>query len=176
MICIAKGEKEMSKALRYTMVTAIVAGIVVFVATGLFAVGSGASGGGSSFTRDPEKEARIAYEKGQAYVEQKEYSKAANSFKRAISYKSDFAEAYNMLGFSLRKDGKYKAAIKQYEKALSINPDFAEAHEYIGEAYLGIGDRDSAWKHYTVLVGLGREEAGELLEKIEAYDSSVAKK
>jgi tetratricopeptide (TPR) repeat protein len=166
----------MVKTLRYLTISAIVAGIVLFVATGLFAVGSSASGGGSSFTRDPEEEARIAYEKGQAYVEQEQYSKAANNFRRAISYKSDFVEAYNMLGFSLRKQGKYDAAIKQYKKALDINPDFAEAHEYIGEAYLGIGDRDSAWKHYTILVGLGSEEAGELLEKIETYDGSISKR
>ena len=166
----------MVKTLRSIMVTAIAAGIVLSAASGLFAVGSSASGGGSSFTRDPEEEARIAYEKGQAFVEQEQYSKAANSFKRAISYKSNFAEAYNMLGFSLRKQGKYDAAIKQYEKALKINPNFAEAHEYIGEAYLGIGDRDSAWKHYTTLVGLGSEEAGELLEKIKEYDGSLSKR
>ena len=166
----------MSRTLKYIMVTAVAAVIVIFVTTGLFAVGSGASGGGSSFTRDPEEEARVAYERGQAFVEQEQYSKAANSFRRAISYKRDFAEAYNMLGYSLRKDGKYKAAIKQYEKALTINPDFAEAHEYIGEAYLGIGDRDSAWKHYTILVGLGSEEAGELLEKIEEHDRIVSKR
>jgi tetratricopeptide (TPR) repeat protein len=165
----------MNTVVKYAVVAAVAAGIALVAASGLFAVGSGASGGGSSFTRDPEQEARIAYERGQAFVEAEQYSKAANSFRRAISYKSDFAEAYNMLGFSLRKDGKHKAAIKQYQKALKINPNFEEAHEYIGEAYLGIGDRDSAWKHYGVLKDLGSEEAEELLERIQEYDAEVSK-
>lgn len=166
----------MNKTLRYLTVMAVVAGIALLAATGVFAVGSGSSGGGSRFAGDPEKEARSLYEKGQALVEKEKYSQAASLFRRAISLKSDFAEAYNMLGFSLRKDGKYDAAIRQYKKALDINPKFAEAHEYIGEAYLGIGDRDSAWKHYTILVGLGSEEAGELLTKIEEYDRSITKR
>ncbi len=77
-----------------------------------------------------------------------------------------------MLGFSLRKIGKYEQSLKYYKKAIEIKPDFAEAHEYIGESYLGIGDRESAWKHYTILVDLESEQADVLLEKIEVYDRS----
>jgi tetratricopeptide (TPR) repeat protein len=89
--------------LRYIFVAALAARIVLSAASGLFAVGSSASGGGSIITRDPEEEARIAYEKGQAFVEQEKYSKAANSFKRAISYKSDFAEAHEYIGEAYRR-------------------------------------------------------------------------
>ncbi len=166
----------MKKILQYGAVIAAVASITLFAATGVFAVGSGSSGGGAKFTGDPEKEARSLYEKGQALVEKEKYSQAASAFKKAISYKSDFAEAYNMLGFSLRKQGKYDEAIRQYKKALDINPKFAEAHEYIGEAYLGIRDRDSAWEQYNILVKLGSDEAGDLLKKIQEYDGSLSKK
>jgi tetratricopeptide (TPR) repeat protein len=92
-------------------------------------------------------------------------------FMRAVSLKKDHTEAYNMLGFSLRKSGEYEDAIKNYKKALEINPDFPEAHEYIGEAYLSIGNRDLAWKHYTELRRLESEEAEELLEKIKEFDN-----
>jgi hypothetical protein len=39
----------------------VAAGIALFVARGVFAVGSGASGGGSRFTGNPEKEARRVF-------------------------------------------------------------------------------------------------------------------
>ena len=96
-------------------------------------------------------------------------------FRKAVSLKKDFVEAYNMLGFSLRKQGNYDEAIKNYKKALSLNPEFAEAHEYIGEAYLGTGDRGSAWEHYAALQKLGSKEAEELGRKIEEYDKASAK-
>ena len=76
----------MTKTIRYIAVFAIAAGIALLTATGVFAVGSGSSGGGSRF----------------------------------------------------------------------------------------IGDRDSALRHYTILVSLGSAEAEELLKKIEEFDGSVS--
>lgn len=149
--------------------------VAILSAASLYAAGSDSSGGGSSFTANPEEQARSYYDKGVGLAEKKEYGKAAGMFRKAVSLKKDFAEAYNMLGFSLRKQGKYDKAIKSYKKALSLNPDFAEAHEYIGEAYLGIGDRGSAWEHYLTLQKLGSEEAEELARKIEEYDKANAK-
>ena len=149
--------------------------VAILSAASLFGAGSGSSGGGSSFSANPEEQARSYYDKGMALAEKEKYDRAAGMFRQAVSLKKDFAEAYNMLGFSLRKQGKYDEAIKNYTKALSINPKFAEAHEYIGEAYLGIGDRGSAWEHYLALQKLGSEEAEELGRKIEEYDKASAK-
>jgi Tfp pilus assembly protein PilF len=117
-----------------------------------------------------QEEAISYYNRGIDYVDQEEYKRAATMFRKAIQLRGDFAEAHSMLGFSLRKQGKYGKANKSYKRALKIDPELAEAHEYIGEAYLGLGDRDAAWEHYTILVELGSDEAEELLEKIEEYD------
>ena len=38
--------------------------------------------------------------------------------KQAIALKPDYAEAYNMLGFSTRKSGDVKGAYAFYDKAL----------------------------------------------------------
>ncbi len=119
-----------------------------------------------------EGEAASFYNQGLDYINEGDFKRAVNLFRRAIANKRDFHEAYNMLGFSLRKIGKYEQSLKYYKKAIEIKPDFAEAHEYIGESYLGIGDRESAWKHYTILVDLESEQADVLLEKIEVYDRS----
>jgi tetratricopeptide (TPR) repeat protein len=117
-----------------------------------------------------QQEAVSYYNRGIEYVDQENYKRAEYLFRKAVQIKSDFAEAHNMLGFSLRKQGKYDKAIKSYKRALKLDPELAEAHEYIGEAYLGLGDRESAWKHYTTLVELESDEALELLENIEEYD------
>ena len=136
----------------------------------VFAVGSNSGGGGSSYKGNSEKDAVKYYDRGMKYVEDNDYVKAVRMFRIAVSKKKDHTEAYNMLGFSLRKSGRYEEAIKNYKKALKINPDFPEAHEYIGEAYLSKGNRDLAWMHYTELKRLESEEADELLEKINEFD------
>jgi tetratricopeptide (TPR) repeat protein len=129
----------------------------------------------STYKTKTEREGEAAgfYNQGIDYVNEGNFKRAVNLFRRAIASKRDFHEAYNMLGFSLRKIGKYEQSLKYYKKALELKPDFAEAHEYIGESYLGIGDRESAWKHYTILVGLDKEQADVLLEKIEEYVNSL---
>jgi protein O-GlcNAc transferase len=77
------------------------------------------------------------------------YDYAAATFKRTISLKQDFAEAYNMLGFSLRKKSNNSDTIRNYNKTLELKLDFAETHEYIGEAYFGIVDHETVWKHWS---------------------------
>jgi Flp pilus assembly protein TadD len=105
-------------------------------------------------------------------VEAGRFGRAVALFRRAVRTRRDFPEAYNMLGFSLRKRGRYKSAIRSYEKALRLRPDFPEAHEYIAEAYLGLGDLDKAEYHYEILEGLDGELAAELYEKIEDFRSA----
>src|SRR5258705_6352457 len=44
------------------------------------------------------------------------------------------ADAYNWLGYAVRKDGDPAGAIPIYQKALALDPKHRGAHEYIGEA------------------------------------------
>ena len=54
------------------------------------------------------------------------------------------AEAFNLLGFSLRKQNKWKPSIEAYKKALKIKPDYPQAKEYLAVAYLNTGNVGAA--------------------------------
>ena len=136
----------------------------------LYAVGGGMSGGEGK----PAAEAKSAqdwYDVGYAASQEERYQEAIRSFRKALSLNRNYAEAYNMLGFSLRKLGRVKKALANYEKALKLKPDFPEAREYYGEAHLQNGDLEAALEQYRILEQSGSEEAQELLAKIEEYRS-----
>ena len=112
------------------------------------------------------------YNKGYALWKKADYSGAAPYFQQAISMKSDYAEAYNMLGFCTRKMGDLPKAIGYYETALKLKPNFPEAREYFGEAYLEQGNLAAAVQQYVWLHKTRNSNADELLEKISDYVNS----
>mgnify|MGYP006432385151 CR=1 FL=1 len=91
------------------------------------------AGTGSSSSSD---ESGSAYERGLDWVKEENYTEAERLFSQSIEENQRVAQSYNMLGFSLRKQGKRLEAIQSYYKALDRKPDFPEAREYLGEAYL----------------------------------------
>jgi len=138
----------------------------------LYAVGNSMGGGGEDSPAPvAAKSAQDWYDVGYAASQQERYRTAVRSFRRAVALDRDFAEAYNMLGFSLRKLGRIKQALANYETALKLKPDFPEAREYYGEAHLQNGDLEAALEQYRILEQSGSEEAQELLAKIEEYRS-----
>jgi len=134
--------------------------------------GGGGGGGGSNSiqTKINDEEAKASFDKGVEYSNKGDYENAIIYLRKSVDLNPLFPEAYNMLGFSLRKSGKFEEAVKAYKRAISMRPKFAEAHEYLGEAYLQMGKRDDAWKEYLILEKLKSDEAKELLEKIEEFD------
>jgi tetratricopeptide (TPR) repeat protein len=150
----------------------------LFLAGTLYAVGSGGGGGGmssgngGSATPAAVKSAQDWYDEGYAASQAEDYRKAVRSFRKAISLDRQYAQAYNMLGFSLRKLGRIKEALSSYEKALKLKPDFPEAREYYGEAHLQNGNLEGALEQYRILEQSGSEEAQELMAKIEEYKNA----
>ncbi|MGY5449932.1 tetratricopeptide repeat protein [Agarivorans sp. MS3-6] len=49
------------------------------------------------------------------------------------------ADAWNLLGFSQRKQAHYPEALYAYQQALAIDPSHLGALEYLGELYLNLG-------------------------------------
>lgn len=74
----------------------------------------------------------------------KRVRKALDRFRKATELAPDYAEAWNMLGFSYRKTGQIGNALKAYRTALRLRPDYAEAHEYLAEAHLLTGNVERA--------------------------------
>jgi tetratricopeptide (TPR) repeat protein len=109
------------------------------------------------------------YNAGYSKTDAGRYDEAVSDFKTAISLRSDYAEAYNMLGFCTRKLGNVDEAFTYYDKALQLKPNFPEAREYYGEAYLQQGNLAKAMQQYIILEKAGSKQARELLKKIEDF-------
>lgn len=81
------------------------------------------------------------------------------------------ADAFNLLGYSLRQLRRLPEALKAYEQALRLDPAHRGAHEYIGEAYVLLGDLERARLHLGALERLcpqGCEELDELRASLKA--------
>jgi tetratricopeptide (TPR) repeat protein len=153
---------------------AVIAVIACLVGTTM-AFASGSSGGtssgssSSSTSMSGPSTALDWYNVGYAAANAGKYQEGVNDFQKAIALKSDYAEAYNMLGFCTRKLGNVKAAFTYYEKALSLKPNFPEAREYYGEAFLQEGNLARAVQQYVILFKAGSKNAAELLDQISDY-------
>jgi len=111
------------------------------------------------------------YNVGYTAANDGKYDDAIQDFTTAISLKSDYAEAYNMLGFATRKKGDVSKAFGYYETALKLKPNFPEAREYYGEAWLQQGNLAKAVQQYIILEKANNKNAKELLDKISDFVS-----
>ena len=93
-----------------------------------------------------------------------EYGKALKDFKKAMDIKPDAYQAYNGMGFALRKTGEPVKALEMYDKALALAPGFPDALEYRGEAYLALNRVDDAKAAYLELFAKDRDQAAQLMK------------
>ena len=122
---------------------------------------------------DPDASTRDAdYAAGKKAVEEKDWARAVERFKRAEVRNPDNADLQNYIGYSHRNLKQYDLAFKHYKRAIELNPRHRGAHEYIGEAYLMVGDEASARKHLQALKEiclLPCEELTDLERAVAAY-------
>ena len=64
---------------------------------------------------------------GNVLKDQGKLEEAIEAYKKALSLKPDYADAYNNMGNALKDQGKLEEAIEAYKKALSIKPDYARS-------------------------------------------------
>jgi tetratricopeptide (TPR) repeat protein len=95
-----------------------------------------------------------------------EYGKALKDFKKALDLKPDAYQAFNGMGFALRKTGDPAKALEMYDKALSLAPGFPDAVEYRGEAFLALNRIDDAKAAYMELFAKDREQAAQLMKSM----------
>lgn len=117
----------------------------------------------------PAKNAASAdYVAGKQAVEQKQWTLAAESFKRATLQDPKNADAWNMLGYSSRWAGKYPEAFDAYARALALEPNHRGANSYLGVAYVRTHDLVKAHVQLAKLESIcGNKECDEykLLDK-----------
>jgi tetratricopeptide (TPR) repeat protein len=100
---------------------------------------------------------------------QKRLAKQIDKFQAATNLDPKYHEAWNMLGFCLRKTGETQKALQAYWECLRLKPDYAPAHEYLGEAYLEQGNIEKAQTELTWLKDKDATLAAELDKRVTKY-------
>ena len=143
--------------------------LTLFSGAGAGAFAAGAGGGGSSGGEDATlRDAR-------ALIVNERYEEALAKLERVLAGDEDNADAWNLVGFGLRKLGRYDEAMEGYARALAIDPRHTEAIEYLGELHLALDDLPEAERQLARLGEIcrsGCEEYDELEEAIARYKTA----
>jgi tetratricopeptide (TPR) repeat protein len=107
-----------------------------------------------------------AYNQGVELMSDKRFAQAQSKFEQAVKLDPNFAEAYNNLAFTLRKQGSknYQKSLAYYNKAIQLKPKLAEAYMYRGVLYTQMGRKADAQADLALLKKLDRRLAKELEE------------
>ena len=148
-----------------------------FAAAGLaltvFASSALAAGGDDSSAAKKQDDYYIEAKKN---IDAGNYKMAVMLLQQSVAENPANPDAWNYLGYSLRKSGRKEEALVNYQKALAIDPEHRGANEYLGELYLEMGDLAMARERLEVLDDacfFGCAEYTELKEAIKAYEAKA---
>ena len=113
-----------------------------------------------------ESPAVSAYNQGVELMKNKRFAQAQSKFEQAVKLDPNFAEAYNNLAFTLRKQGSanYQKSLAYYNKAIQLKPKLAEAYMYRGVLYTQMERKADAQADLALLKKLDGRLAKELEE------------
>jgi len=124
----------------------------------------------------PSKPVDPDYNAAVQAIKASQYQTAIPLLEKVVQRDSSNADAYNWLGYAIRKNGDPAASLPIYQKALAIDPKHRGAHEYIGEAYLMLGDLAKAKEHLARLDKLcffPCEEYRDLKKAVQEYEKKA---
>ena len=84
------------------------------------------------------------YNKGETYLENKEYHKAVAAYKNAIALSPDYTAAWYELGVALRRTKEFGEAAETLRQAIKLKPRSPKAWYELGVAYRQKGEYDRA--------------------------------
>ena len=96
--------------------------------------------------------------RGNAYRDLRQYSKAIQDYNRAISLNPKFAKAYNNRGNVYFDQKNYQMAIRDYNQSVSLNPDYKLAYMNRGLAYHQLKQNPLACKDFNKACQMGECE------------------
>lgn len=149
-------------------------GMILLLGLAFVGAQAAAFGGGSSSSSS--KAANPDYTQAVKLIEAGDFASAKPLLEKVVQADPTNADAYNYLGYSLRKLGDRDQALSNYMQALQIAPEHLGANEYLGELYLEMSQIDKAKERLKVLdkaCFFGCEEYRELKEKIAAYEAKA---
>jgi tetratricopeptide (TPR) repeat protein len=98
------------------------------------------------------------------------YEAAIQFYQKAIDQQSDYADAWNNMGYCYRMTAKgyLDKAGDAYAKAIQYNPQHVAALEYQGEYFVMVGQLMSAYRNYQALKQMNSDEAAKVKEKLDS--------
>ena len=97
-------------------------------------------------------------EEGKAYLENEEYDKAINSFKKAVELNPNDYLNWHWLGTSYNDNKQYLDAINSLKKAVELNPDDEDSWYWLGYSYNQNGQYSEAIESLLKAVELNPNE------------------
>ena len=94
------------------------------------------------------------FDNAKKMIEAKDYKGAIPLLQQVVAKDGKNAEAFNLLGFAMRKSGNPQGSLQYYQQALALDPKHIGAHEYVGEAYLMLDRPAEAEQHLARLDSL----------------------
>lgn len=133
-----------------------------------------------AFSLEPQKvSAKNHYLLGDKLLQQKQSKRAIACYRRAVSLKSDFIQAYWRLGEISLAQGNHKTALACYHRALKIEPNRVQNYMLLGKALSQYNNWEAALSYYQKAVVLEPNRAsiycniGESLANLQRYDEAV---
>lgn len=107
-------------------------------------------------------------------IESGDYARGLEIMRSFVAEDPKDADAWSLVGFSLRKLKRYVDSEHAYQQALEINPKHLAANAYAGKLYLETGRVMDAEKRLAVLAelcaaGTGCEDREKLAGMIESF-------
>jgi Flp pilus assembly protein TadD len=152
---------------------ALLCGIGIAAAGPALAMGS--SSPAPAGNAAPMPQANPDFANAKAAIDKQDWSTAIALLTKVTAAEPKNPEAFNLLGYSVRKSGNPQASLQYYNYALALDPKHLGANEYIGEAYLQLNDVAKAEEHLKRLDELctfGCTEYTTLKNAIAAYKAS----
>jgi tetratricopeptide (TPR) repeat protein len=85
-------------------------------------------------------DAEMHFHRGLTYHESKNYKRAAEEYRNALTVKPDHLDSYVNLGMVYYKLGRYPEAVDIYKQAIKIKPDFNMVYNKLGTLYIILGE------------------------------------
>lgn len=104
------------------------------------------------------------YSKGVIAQNKREYDKAVDYFKRAISIDDKYVQAYLDLGLVYDEKSMYDEELTVLKKAVQLDPNNSDAHYYLAWAYENEGLFDNAISAYERVLKIRPSEKDALYE------------
>ena len=109
--------------------------------------------------------------RGNAYFNLGQYSRAIQDYDEGIRLKPDAAETYYNRGLAYCKLGQHQLAIKDFSDTIHLKPDFTWAYYDRGNAYDSLGQHQLAIKDFSDAIRLKPDDAQYYNNRAGAYYS-----